>query len=187
MSLNRVLKVLKEAINEAGDLGNIPGFKYHALGNIYLFIPSDSEDMDEDGLSVKVEFEVGEYDNEDVAKLNLPSNITKDDIANVSYKVNGFDTQATKSNYKTLIRIIKTVSDITIDWLNRNKNIQALTIFAANKNAAKYISAEDPQKDKLYQAIIIKNISKLPGNWNFTEISNPIVPSIKGIAIYKTK
>jgi len=178
ISLNEVLRTLKEIIQEVGDLNKLDSYDYSGIADRYEFAVND-----------KIHVDVGftrPYQEDEISALNLPDSATRLNTYNISYMIDGVDTQVTKSDYSTLIRILKTVSDIIVKWLQKNEeSVQALTIFAANKKATRYLISADKQKSKIYQAIIIKNLERLPGNWKFKPITNPIYTDIEGIALYK--
>jgi len=116
----------------------------------------------------------------------LSISIKKQNIANVAYKVEGVDTHYKNSNYKTLIRILKTVLDIVIEYINQNKNIEALLFFSTNKNPDFALDKTDRQKDAIYRAITIKTISKLGQRWRIKDIELGSI-DFTGFMVYKTK
>lgn len=169
MSIN--LKVLLEQVlNEVGDLDKI---------SPYNFIKSNSNEYrfsTDDGLSIKVSFV--EYDNETQEYLKL-----KDKTYNISYSVEGDESQFKKESYSYLIKILKTIFDIIVKYLNDNKEINNLTLFAGNKNKDKFLSQTDSQKEKLYKIIFLKNRNKLNGDWWYRDLE--AFENYNGILIYK--
>jgi len=162
----------KKLVKEVGDLNNI---------NSYNFIKNSSNKYSfktEDKLGVIVTFTP--FDENDCKELNISY-----PAYNISYFLEGVETQYQKTNYEYLIKILKTVFDISIDWINNNPKINNITLFASNKNKDTFLTKTDPQKSKLYKIIFIKNINKLPGgNWDFKTI-NVDEDFYQGLLIYR--
>lgn len=158
-----LVKILKES----GDLENIDAYSY-----------KNNEFETEEGWKVKVEFDNLSKDHIDY--FNIPKN-TK----NVAYSIEGSDSQYKKTTYRKLIKILKTVSDIIIDYVNKNKKIDGLTFFAAHKNADKSLLQTDSQKTAIYKAIVLNRISKLGLNWTIRNLE--VDSDYKGFILYKNK
>lgn len=173
------LKVLLEqVIKEVGDLDNIKSFPYKKIS------VTEYQFFDEHENPVDVDFQ--KYDNwtiDHVNKVDFKSNILKHNVTyNVLYTLKGSQSQLYKSDYKTLVRILKTVLEIIKDFISQNNEVEMLTFYAGNKDQNKLLSVTDPQKTNLYKAILLKNISQYPG-WTFADTKNDT--SFKGFVLYK--
>lgn len=158
-----LVKILKES----GDLENIEAYPH-----------KNNEFETEEGWKVKVEF--NNLDKEHVDHFNVPIN-TK----NVAYSIEGNDSQYKKTTYSKLIKILKTVSDIVIEYAKQNKKLEGLTFFASNKKAEKLLSHTDSQKTAIYKAIVLSRLSKLGSNWTVRDIE--VDSDYKGFILYKNK
>ena len=161
------LRILKEV----GDLENIEVYPY-----------KDNSFTTDENWVVKVDFDVVPFAEFD--QLNLPTK--RRNTFNVSYDVNGYQSQFKKTTYKQLLRILKTVSDIVKNFIKDNNTLEALTFLAANKNMNKLITHTDPQKSAIYKSIIVKNISKLDSEWKLREVEIG-GPEFSGFVLIKTK
>jgi hypothetical protein len=161
-------KRLKLVLSEIGDLQKIPIYPY-----------KNNEFITDEGWKVKVGLEPIPEDYMD--GFNLPSYIKHPH--NVFYTIEGEGGQYTKSTYKELIKIIKTVSSIIEDELHENPKIDAILIMAENKDSYKSSWEADPQKSKLYKAVVLARISKNFG-W---AIKNVEVGSIESFIMYKKR
>jgi hypothetical protein len=161
------LRILKEV----GDLENVEAYPYE----------NNSFTTDENW-KVKVDFDIIPF--AQFEQLNLPTK--RRNTYNVSYDVNGEQSQYKKTTYKQLIRILKTVSDIVVDFVKDKGTVEALGFLATNKDPQKLITHTDPQKSAIYKAIIVKSISKLGPEWKLREIEIG-GPEFKGFVLIKTK
>lgn len=160
----------KRMLKEVGDLVNIIPYEFKKTNsNKYEFKTNDN-------LNILVLF--SPYDKDDCEELNIDF-----PAYNISYYVEGIETQFKKTDYNYLMKIIKTIFNISLDWIKSNPNINNITILAANKNKDKFLSQTDPQKDKLYKSIIISNLNKFPGDWNFKRLD--IDKDYNRLLIYK--
>ncbi len=166
--------LLEQVLNEVGDLENIKPYKWDKISkNEYYFLDKDNDE-------IYVNFNL--YDEEDIKFIKLSHHIkdtTK--IYNVSYSLQGKQSQYKKEDYTSLLKIIKTVFDIVKDFIS-NEKPSGLTFFAGHKNDDFILSKTDPQKGKLYKTILLKNIQKFPG-WSFAD-SN-LDNDFKGFLFYK--
>ena len=169
------LKILYEQIlKEVGDLENIEPYKWNKISkNEYYFLDKDNDE-------IYVNFNL--YNEEEVQLINFNphiKDITK--VYNVSYSLQGKQSQYKKDDYHSLLKIIKTVFDIVKDFIS-NENPYGLTFFAGHKNDDFILSKTDPQKGKLYKTILLKNLQNFPG-WSFAD-SN-LDDDFKGFIFYK--
>jgi len=160
--------ILLEIIKEAGDLKNIIPYDYN-----------DNSFVTNEGLNVKVKLDLipfAEFD-----QMHIP--ISRSKVRNVSYTVEGEQSQYKKTTYKELIKILKTVSEIVKKEIEADENIRGLVIFAAHKNPQYLTTHTDPQKSKLYTSILINQILEL-GGWNMRSLDIE-ESTFKGILLYK--
>jgi hypothetical protein len=158
---------LIKIIKESGDLENIEAYPY-----------KNNKFETEEGWKVQVSFKNLPEDYYDY--FNLPMN-----TVNVGYSIEGNQSQYEKTTYSKLIKVLKTVSDITINYAKQNKKIEGLTFFAANKQADKLLTHTDSQKTSIYKAIVLNRISKLGSNWTVRDLE--LDSGYKGFLLYKNK
>jgi hypothetical protein len=166
------LKLLyNKMIQEVGDLKKIQPYKYNKL--------SDR----------RYSFEIGEdvviiiftkYDNEDLQGLKLEG-----DVWNLGYLYNGDDTQYKTESFSLLMKIMKTVFDVSVDFTNSKPEIKNITLFGTNKVKDLKQLKTDQQKSNLYINVFIQNRSQLNGDWWYKDIS--LDDDFKGYLIYNKK
>lgn len=162
---------LLNILNEVGDLEGVEAYPY-----------SNNTFTTDEGWQVKVDLSVipfGEFQ-----LLNIPTK--RFNTINVEYTIEGEQSQYKKATYKELIKILKTVSDIVLQYVKDNPNTEALVFFAANKDPQNLLTKTDPQKSKLYKTIVVKRLSLLGPDWKLrnVEIGGS---DFSGFVIYKTK
>jgi hypothetical protein len=158
-------------LQEVGDLENIEPYPY-----------KDNSFITEENWKVKVEFDVVPF--AEFEYLHLPTK--RRNTYNVSYDINGDQSQYKKTTYKKLIKILKTISDIVIEFIKNKDTVEALCFLASNKDPRKLVTHTDPQKSAIYKAIIIKKISKLDAEWKLREVEIG-GSEFKGFVLVKTK
>jgi hypothetical protein len=164
-----LLKILLEnIIKETGDLKGIVPYDYN-----------NGEFTTEEGWKVIVKF--SHIKEPDYSYLNLP--FRQKNVKAVEYTIEGEQSQYKQTTYSKLIKILKTISDITIEYISNNPNLQSLIFFAANKDPDQLLSNTDPQKSAIYKAIILKQISQLGQKWIVKDID--IHTSYNGFILYK--
>ena len=154
----KLLTLLSENLLEVGDLANIqPYDKVETLSNgQYQFFSENGSTVDV--MFVKMPSEYGQL-------IKSPQIINKKKITeyfNLGYSVDNQDTQAKKSNIRELLKIMKTISKITEEWLAKHKNCAILILETSKTN-----KITPGQKTLLYQAVISKN---LPSNYTSVNI-----------------
>lgn len=154
-------------IKETGDLKNIDPYPHE-----------NNQFETEEDWKVKVEFNKAPKDYIDYFKL--PSN-----TVNVGYSIEGNQSQYKKTTYSKLIKILKTVSDIIIDYVKKNKSVEGLMFFAASKNAETLLTHSDPQKNSIYKAIVLSRLGELGSNWTVRDLE--LDSNYEGFIIYKNK
>jgi len=173
MSRTTSLKaLLYEVISEIGDIQNIESYPFLKKSNeLYGF-------ETEQGDKVEVSFLVGP-----LGVLNIEDPNPQQTFTNVAFTISGSETQLKKSTYSYLIKIIKTVVDVLLDYLKTN-HPKYIFISATSKSDEKSTVEFDSQKGRLYQAIMLKNINKLPkyeGEWKYKILDNAL--GLKGDSI----
>jgi len=158
-------------INEIGDLKNIESYPY-----------KDNKFTTDENWTVKVDFDVVPF--AAFEQLNLPTK--RRNTFNVSYTINGEQSQYQKTTYKELIKILKTVSDIVKDFVKSKNDLEALVFLAANKDQQKLATHTDPQKSSLYKLIIVKTIAELSSEWKLKEFEIG-GPNFNGFILAKIK
>lgn len=158
-------------LKEVGDLENVEAYPY-----------KNNRFVTDENWEVNVDFDRIPYGMFD--QLNIPTK--RQNTFNVSYDVNGEQSQYKKTNYKQLIRILKTVADIIKDFINSDSKVEALAFLAANKDPQKLITRTDSQKSAIYKSIIVQSISKLDSKWKLKEVEVG-GPEFNGFILIKEK
>lgn len=168
------LKLLyEEIIKEIGDLENINPYEYTTVSSDnYLFNVGDDK--------VNVYFE--KMDLNQIQAMNdfLDKDFFKENTYNVVYDIEGVQSQFTKSNYHVLVRILKTIMSIIIDFINNN-DVDFLVFYSMDKTGQTMFKT-DSQKTKLNKLIITQNINRLPG-WKYRDVN--LGGDFGGIALYR--
>lgn len=169
------LKIIYERIiQEVGDMDNITSYPYKSIHKYRYQFKTNSN------LKIDVNFQSNFTEKElEYLKLN-DFDITPYELYNVSYNIEGIDSQYKKSDYKELIRILKTVTNICLDFI-KNDKIKALMFFATNKDLNK-LYVTDNQKSMIYKVIILKQLSVLP-KWTLKDVD--MNEKFKGFVIFK--
>lgn len=154
MANTKLLTLLSEIITEVGDLQNIQSYQWTKKSDI-------SYDFDviygDDTLRGNVMLSKLSDEERSLMKFNPVVQPEKaDSIFNIGYTIQGTSSQHIVTNFKVLIRILKTVSDIIEHQIQSFPN-SIFTIFEESKTD----KVEPAQKSKLYQAIMTQNM--LPG------------------------
>jgi hypothetical protein len=152
----------KILINEIGE-ASVEPFDYKKINTTsYSFIFEFNNIF----YRVKVEFELVEDDIVKQYYFSKVSNYKDKEFYNVEFTINGIETQALKSDIKTILRIMTTLSLIIKDFIQKN-NPDGLHIEATNKDINLLTGKE--QKSYLYQAYLDKQIKTLT-NYNLYTI-----------------
>lgn len=149
---SNLLTLLNEIILEVGDLENINLIDYQKTHSGGKFVTQI------DGKDIRVSVNITKWPTSLNHQLEFPPIITPNpnSIFNVGYSLEGEDTQFTKSSFKDLIYILKTVSEITKkQFLSKLDTNPTFIMFATDKKGEGY---EDPQKLNLYRAILSKQL-----------------------------
>ena len=162
---------LLKIIKESGDLENIQSYQ-HSNGTFTT----------EQGWKVEVDFPVIDYSY--FLMMKIPTQ--RKNSVNVTYSIEGEESQYSKTTYRELIKILKTVSDIIIEYANNNPNTEAFCFFAANKDSSKLLSKTDPQKTSIYKTIVVKRLSNLGKDWKLKDVKIG-GQGFNGFVIYKNK
>lgn len=153
---NKLIIILTEVINEIGDLKNLEPYKYKISQDRGSFnvLKNDKK--------YPVKVTLSHWDEKFRNMLEFPpaAEASNKPIYALGYDINGDDTQVFSSDIRTLLRILKTVSEILEFHISKLKDQNPIfAIFATDKKGAGY---EDQQKLNLYRAILSQNI---PQGW----------------------
>lgn len=150
-----LISILNEVlIKEIGE-ANIPPLKWTRVSPIRYKFLADINDYTE---VVTVDFEQIE---DDISKQFLfpPKYKNLNKIYNVGYNISGDEIQYTKTDLKTLLTILSTVTDIVKDFIQK-QSIDGLFI----KGNSKQIGDSDiSKKSNIYKAFIQKQLQQIPG------------------------
>jgi len=158
-----LLVLLQEVINEIGDLNNIKGFNYVLTKDGGRF----SIQIDEKPVRVNVKIKETDVPND---TFNLPPIIKPESktIYNLGFDIEGNDQQFQKTNLSLLIRVMKTVVDITTNLI-KNYNNSIFVILATSKTGKGF---NDPQKIKLYKLLLQNHLPSGYRSGDFEFIDN---------------
>ena len=153
MSINviKIGQLLKEIINEVGDLTNIQPVPYDVSKGTFTV------DYLEKQYRGKVQFT--RLDKKGLSLIKLPPIVDQTKIQvgySIGYSIEGISSQAIKGDVKLLLSILKAVSEIVADHITKQPDA-IYFIFAESKVEAGF---NDPQKLKLYQHILGHNLPK---------------------------
>lgn len=157
------MELLKEVLNEVGDLANIKPFPYRYHSDFFEgSFSTEKDEMVRMGLE-NISFFKDEF--------TVPPvfNPEENEIYQVVYSVEDSETQYRKASYKELAAILKTVMEFCKEaFEDAEESTGGKPIFliaSQSKHSSDY--APDPQKDALYKSIILKN---LPTSYRSAEI-----------------
>lgn len=169
---------LMRIVSELGDLENIEVYPNKKITKDFTEFKTE--------IGLKCIVNISDIKKNDYGyKLLKVDDLNLENIKNVGYNINGNESQYKKTNFKELIKILKTVSDIVINNIKNDASIDGLVFVAANKDEKKILARTDPQKDKLYKTIVVKSMANLPGNWKLKDFE--LAPNFNGFMIYKEK
>lgn len=158
----------KSILKEVGDIDKIEPYDCNS-----------GEFKTDEGWKIKVCLEKLPY--EYYEELGIPEKLQN--IKNVVYKIEGNQSQYSKSTYSVLIRVLKTVAEIVFKQFDIEKDIDGLIFFAANKDPFKTFSKTDPQKTSIYEAVLLSQMHKLGPGWSLRSLS--LDDDYKGFMLYK--
>lgn len=150
----KIMELLKEVLNEIGDLANIKPYPWRY--DSAFFEGSFFTEKDE---MVRMGVENLSFFKDEL-KLPPVFNPEKNEIYQVSYSVEGNESQYRKASYKELAAILKTVMEFCKEvFQDVERSVGGKPIFMI-ASQSKYTQdyAPDPQKDALYKSIILKNL-----------------------------
>lgn len=154
MAGHKLISILAEIITEVGDLQNIQPLQWTKRSNLSYDFKLSYKDNEYRG---NVTFSELSREERSLMKFNPVVQPDKaDSIFNVGYSIEGVASQHVITNFKILIQILKTVSDIVEHQIQTTPN-SIFTIFEETK----IDKLEPAQKSKLYQVIMTQNM--LPG------------------------
>lgn len=176
MANSKLISILSEIITEVGDLQNIQPYQWSKINDTRYDFQIKRED---ETFRCSVTFTVLSKNDISLIKFNpiiQPENA--DAIQNVTYSIEGEGSQYLKSDFKLLIRVLKTVSDI-IEYHIQSTSNTIFVIFEETKSER----IGSAQKSKIYQAIMTQNM--LPGYRGSTITYNNTIPGYCISPIYK--
>lgn len=153
-------RLVEEVIKEVGDLVDIKPYPYkfnmRITGDMLEYIGMFKTD---DGYRVAMFLEdLSEFRDD----MNIPPSFDTPNsrIYQIGYRVEGVDTQYAKTNYSELMKILKTVLDFSEKFIpNIIREYGKDTIFIIGSQAKDTDDFKsDPQKDKVYNSILSKNL-----------------------------
>lgn len=166
-------KLLKEIINEVGDLKNIKLFPYNLEKGTFTVL------YKEERYKGKVTFTFLNEKGLSIFELPPVVDLTKIKTGyNVGYSIEGVSSQYIKGDIRLLLTILKTVSIIVAEFIEKHPDSLYL-FFGENKTG---VGMDDPQKLALYQQILGNN---LPQNFRIGKTS--ILKTVPGLFICKIK
>ena len=147
MNIKELKQLIKESyITEIGDLKGIKPFPYEqVLGDEYEFqsnvgrVNVNFEELTQSDTDLKVSYGGFDYGQPQV---------------NVGYTLEGVDSQYLKSNPRELFKILKTIVDITNDYISK-QSPYVLLFFGVSKDGG---LKDDRQKNSLYLSIMNQNL-----------------------------
>ena len=147
MKLKELKHLIKESyLTEVGDLKGIKSFPY--------------EETFQDEYTFKSNVGVVEVNFEVFYPLDIDLDVSYEgfdygeELKNVSYTLEGVDSQYLKSNPRELFKILKTVVDTTNHFISENSPY-ALLFFGVSKDGS---LQDDKQKNSLYLSIMNQNL-----------------------------
>ena len=175
MNINSLKKLITESyIKEVGDLKNVDYYQSYQLSpNEWGFNTDFGE------VTVKFSyFDPAEWGHFEVRHNDYDYS---QDVINVSYAIEGVTSQIQKSNYRELLKIVKTVSIIIKNYIEENSPYSIL-LFGDDKKGS---GLSDKQKNSLYLMIALHN---LPTGYRISKsiIKDPSV-SLEGYIMFKNK
>lgn len=147
----KLASIYAEILKEVGDLNNIEGYPYEKDSDRFFHF------SDSDGDYVEVAFELFEDDMLNSLNRKLPDG----DYYSVGYDVELNQSQHKKSDYRNLLRIIKTVVEITVKFVKEHPSLKGFIIFGTAKDMSVAVKQTDEQKDKLYKSVVYSKLSSM--------------------------
>lgn len=175
----KLLQLLKETINEIGDLQNIEPYKTINPNPRSYYFSANINDVKK---NVKVEFEdFSEYAPLFKVKSQIyknsfdKNNLEENGFYNLGFSIDGITSQFDKTNLSDYFRIMKTVLVSSYNFLEKRKPF-GIVFFGADKKGEVGI---DRQKTLMYFRIAAKN---LPKGYRMEEVE---YDGDKGYIVYK--
>ncbi len=172
--------IYEEILKEVGDLQNIEPYPFTVRGRLAKVHTSGPEQID-----IFYEEVSGYIDMSSIPPVYNPEN---NKIVSFTFDVNGVQTQFKKSNYKELIRILRTVAEffkeVSPSILREYGDSTIFIIASQSKTSGEFLT--DSQKDAIYYQILIKN---LPNSFRINQLDLKILSgaSKKAVVFQKIK
>lgn len=148
-NLIKITKLLKEVLNEVGDLANIKPLEYDK-GNYTFKVPFKGQEY-------RGKVNLTYIDKQGLGLYKIPPVVNLDKIDkgyNIGYSIEGVSSQYLKSDTKLLLAILKTVSILAGDFIFKHPDA-IYFIFAESKTG---IGFDENQKLGLYKQILGQNV-----------------------------
>lgn len=159
------MSLINEIINEVGDLKNITSYPYttYKRGMDYIGrFKAEINGVNQD-LTVSIELSSSSFKD----NLILPPVFEKDgDLYNISFDVSGVVAQFAKTNLPLYLKILKTVTEITSDIIDKTDVDPSNNIYILGSVSKEGISGKNDAKLKYYRAILNSN---LPAGYRMAE------------------
>lgn len=167
-------------IKEIGDLERVEPYSYQQIisaKNVAIYQFKTDEDW-------TVRVQISTLGQPEFDSLKLPGK--RENAYNIAYSVEGEQSQYKKTTYSKLIKILKTITYIVLEFVKKYPDAEALIFLAANKDPQKLLSNTDSQKSAIYKTIVIKQMNSFGHNWKLRDINVGDDVNFTGFAIYKT-
>jgi hypothetical protein len=92
-------------------------------------------------------------------------------VFNIGYDISGSETQYTKTDLKTLLKIMSTIVSIIKDFIQDKLFLDGLFIQSSEKNLG---SGDNSQKNNLYKAYLKQQLNTIPG-YNMDSYRNGLI------------
>ena len=175
MNISNLKKIITESyIKEVGDLKNIDYYQSYQLSPNEWGFKTDFGEVTVNFFP----FDPAEWDHFEVRHNDYDYS---QDVINVSYAIEDVTSQIQKSNYRELLKIVKTVSIIIKNYIEENSPYSIL-LFGDDKRGS---GLSDKQKNSLYLMTALQNI---PTGYRISKstIKDPSV-SLEGYIMFKNK
>jgi hypothetical protein len=163
----KLIPILEQIVVEVGDLANIS--PYPVKNNMFIT---------DEGWKVRIEFH--KETSLSMKDMNINPKIYPPPVYSVSYYIEENVSQHTKSDYKSLFKILKTVVDVCEDFI-RKKKPNGLVMFAIHRDDSKMFYT-DPAKTKIYRSIAVNSIKKNIPEYTIVDVAP--IETFPGIMLY---
>jgi hypothetical protein len=174
MKFDRIdlIYLINECINEVMDFNNIENYDYHIYNNIINDNISSIGvfKLDDDAIVEVLTEKISVND------INIPPIFNKEnaEIINIVYEINNMTTQYKKTDLRELLKILKTVSLIIKDFVQKHEKENIIYILHSEPKSGSGFT--DKQKGEMYKMALNK---KLPSYYRISDgiykINTPVI------------